>query len=64
MFSALDDEEFRTVVDAIEEVQGPAGDVIITEGEQGDCMFILESGSLDCTKVFKAGDPPTHLKVY
>jgi len=33
MFSALDDEEFSTVVDAIEEVQGPAGDVIITEGE-------------------------------
>lgn len=64
MFSALDDVEFRTVVDAIEEVQGGDGDVIIAEGEQGDCMYILESGSLDCTKVFKAEDGPTHLKVY
>lgn len=64
MFSALDDEEFKTVVDAIEEVQGNEGDAIIKEGDQGDCMFILESGSLDCTKVFKAGDAPTHLKVY
>jgi cAMP-dependent protein kinase regulator len=27
-------------------------------------MYILESGSLDCTKVFKVGDAPTHLKVY
>ena len=32
MFSALDDEEFSTVVDAIEEVQGGDGDVIIAEG--------------------------------
>jgi len=64
MFSALDDSEFKTVIDAIEEVQGGEGETIIAEGDQGDCMYILESGSLDCTKVFKAGDPPTHLKVY
>lgn len=64
MFSALDDEEFQTVIDAIEEVQGKEGDAIIKEGDEGNCMYILESGSLDCTKVFKAGDAPTHLKVY
>jgi len=64
MFSALDVEEFRTVVDAIEEVQGGEGDVIIAEGQQGDCMYILESGSLDCTKVFDPHQGPTHLKVY
>ena len=27
-------------------------------------MYVLESGSLECTKVFKKGDPPTKLKVY
>lgn len=64
MFSALDDEEFKTVVDAIEEVQGAEGDVVIAEGEQGDCMYILESGSLDCTKVFAGNSSPTHLKTY
>lgn len=64
MFSALDEEEFITVIDAIEEVSGNEGDPIIKEGDEGNCMYILESGSLDCTKVFKAGDPPTHLKVY
>lgn len=27
-------------------------------------MYILESGALECTKVFKAADGPTHLKTY
>ncbi len=53
MFSALDEQEFKVVVDAIEEVKGITGDAIIKEGDQGDCMYVLESGSLDCTKVFK-----------
>jgi len=52
MFTALEEKEFRIVVDAIEEVSGPAGDVIIQEGDHGDCMYVLEKGSLKCTKVF------------
>jgi len=52
MFTALDEREFNIVVDAIEEVTGKAGDAIITEGDQGDCMYVLEQGTLDCTKVF------------
>ena len=27
-------------------------------------MYVLESGSLDCTKVFSGNSQPTHLKVY
>lgn len=64
MFSALDDKEFAIVVDAIEEVKGSSGDVIIKEGDQGDCMYVLESGNLDCTKVFAGNTEPTHLKTY
>ena len=44
MFRALDAGELATVIDAIEEVQSGEGDVIIAEGDQGDCMYILESG--------------------
>lgn len=62
MFTALEENEFKIVVDAIEEVKGPAGDAIITEGDQGDCMYVLESGVLDCTKVFPGTNGPTHLK--
>jgi len=42
MFSALDDKEFKIVVDAIEEVAGGPGEPIITEGDAGDCMYVLE----------------------
>ena len=27
-------------------------------------MYVLESGALDCTKIFKGNTEPTHLKVY
>ena len=64
MFSALDDKEFTIVVDAIEEVTGPAGDAIIKEGDAGDCMYVLESGKLDCAKVFAGNTEPTFLKEY
>ena len=33
MFQALDEKEFKIVVDAIEEVAGKGGEAIITEGE-------------------------------
>ena len=64
MFTALNKEEFKIVLDAIEEVTGKAGEVIIKEGDQGDCMYVLESGSLDCTKVFSGNKDPTFLKEY
>lgn len=64
MFSALDEKEFDIVVSAIEEVSGPSGDPIIIEGDAGDCMYVLESGKLDCTKVFAGNTEPTFLKEY
>ena len=53
MFNALDENELNIVLDAIEEVHVQNGDVVIQEGDQGDCMYVLNTGSLKCTKVFK-----------
>ena len=52
------------MVDAIEEVKGNAGDTIIKEGDQGDCMYVLEQGTLNCTKIFSGKTEPTFLKEY
>ena len=38
----MDEKEFKIVVDAIEEVKVKAGEVVIKEGDQGDCMYVLE----------------------
>lgn len=64
MFNALDEKEFEIVVDSIEEVKVNPGDVIIKEGDEGDCMYVVESGTLTCTKVFKGKTEPTFLKEY
>ena len=64
MFSALDEKEMAIVVDAIEEVHYKPGDNVIQQGDQGDCMYVLESGSLRCTKVFLGNTEPTFLKDY
>lgn len=64
MFGALDENELRIVIDAIQEVKCKPGEALIVEGDAGDCMYVLESGSLNCTKVFKGNTEPTQLKVY
>ena len=52
------------MVDSIEEVHAEAGVVVIKEGDYGDCMYIVESGNLNCTKVLKGTTHPTFLKQY
>ena len=64
MFNALEPKELNIIVDAIEEVKVAAGENVIVQGDQGDCMYVLESGSLDCTKVFPGQSEPTFLKTY
>ena len=64
LFNSLDEKELKTVIDSFEEKHYKAGQNVITQGEEGDVLYLVDSGELDCEKVFKPGDPPTHLKVY
>lgn len=64
MFNSLDEKEYSIVIDSIEEVKCNPGDAIITEGDKGDCMYVVEQGTFACTKVFKGQDQPTFLKDY
>ena len=54
MFKALGDSEIAIVVDAMEEKRFNADATVITEGEPGSVLFVVEEGSLDC---FKKTDP-------
>jgi cAMP-dependent protein kinase regulator len=64
IFNSLEDKELKTVIDSFEEKKYKAGQNVITQGEEGDVLYLVDSGDLDCEKVFKAGDPPTYLKTY
>lgn len=64
MFSGLDEKEKQIVVDAMAEKTAVAGEVIIKEGEEGDSLYVVGSGTQSCTKVFKGQTQPTFLKKY
>ena len=64
MFSSLDEREQEIVIDAMDEKIAVANEKIIVEGDLGDCLYVVGSGTLTCTKVFQQGQDPTFLKTY
>lgn len=64
MFSCLDDQEVKIVIDAMEEKKFNAGDYVIRQGEDGEVLYVVDSGQLDCFKVFKKGEAEKYLKTY
>ena len=48
----------------MQEIKAPANEVIIKEGDQGDCLYVVGSGNLECTKVFPGQTDPTFLLSY
>jgi len=64
MFQALDDKERDIVINAMEEKRARAGEFVIQQGENGDVLYVVDEGQLDCTKRFKPNEDEKHLKVY
>jgi cAMP-dependent protein kinase regulator len=60
MFMSLDDNDMQVVIDAMDQKVAKANEYIINEGEPGEVLYIVESGSLSCTKVL--GGKETFLK--
>jgi len=50
MFSNLEDKDMEVVIMAMKEVDFEKDKKVIEEGESGDYLFVIETGSLDCTK--------------
>ena len=64
IFNNLDENELNTVLDAMAETKFKAGENVITQGATGDVLYVVETGELDCSKIFKKGDSPTWLRKY
>jgi cAMP-dependent protein kinase regulator len=52
MFSALNPNELNIVLGAMQNIKKKQGDLIIKEGDDGDNLYVVESGVLTCTKLF------------
>jgi cAMP-dependent protein kinase regulator len=64
MFQALEEKEREIVINAMEEKTFKAGENVIKQGDDGDVLYVVESGTLDCTKLFAGKSEPTYLKTY
>jgi len=52
MFKALEAEDLRIVIDAMEERKFGSGEDVIRQGDDGDELYVNYEGSLECFKVF------------
>lgn len=52
------------MINAMIEFHIKSGEKVITEGDDGDYLYVVESGTLNCTKVFPGNTEATNLKVY
>ena len=62
MFMSLDEKDMKIVIDAMDSKKFCKGDSVITEGEPGEVLYIVESGDLSCHKVINGESK--HLKNY
>ena len=52
LFNSLDTNELKIVIDAMEEKIFNRGEVIIEQGDFGDCLYLVDRGELECYKKF------------
>jgi cAMP-dependent protein kinase regulator len=51
MFQELEDKDMETIILAMKECFFTAGTRVIAEGEDGDYLFVIEQGALECKKI-------------
>lgn len=62
MFMGLEEKDLQVVIDAMDQKKAAADEYVIREGEKGDVLYILESGTMKCTKVID--NAPKYLKQF
>ena len=52
IFNALDNKELEVVVDAMDEKKCSTGETIIKQGDEGDNLYVIDTGVLSCSRQF------------
>ncbi|KAF1314590.1 Camp-dependent protein kinase regulatory subunit, partial [Globisporangium splendens] len=63
LLESLSECERLTVADALKTETFSDGEVIITQGDNGNLFYIIEEGMAVCTKQLSPADPPTEMGV-
>jgi len=56
MFAALDEKEKEIVINAMEEKAYKEGDVVIKQGDDGDVLYVVDTGNLKCSRKMNPTD--------
>ena len=65
LFNNLEANDIDLVIGAMEEKNFKSGDYVIKQGDNGDCLYIVDSGELDCSKRFTSNpNEDKYLKTY
>ena len=64
LFGNLEPKDLQVVINAMEEKRFKKGENIITQGDNGDCLYFVEAGNLTCYKKFLNEDKPKMVKQY
>lgn len=64
LFNSLEENELNSVLGAFEEKKFIAGETVISQGDEGDVLYYIEQGELDCYKTFKKEEGDVWLKLY
>ncbi|CAD8182738.1 unnamed protein product [Paramecium pentaurelia] len=64
MFQALDQNERNIIIDAMEEKHFNPGDWIINQGDDGNELYVVAQGQLDCFRRFSKDQEPKLIKQY
>jgi len=64
IFNTLEEKEFEIVIDAMAEVRKKPGETVIKQGDDGDYLYVVESGKLQWSKIFPGKTEPTNLLIY
>lgn len=64
LFGSLEQKDLEVVIGAMEDKTYNKDDYLIKQGDFGDSLFIVESGTLDCYKQFGKDEEPKKVKEY
>lgn len=64
LFRGLDEKDLEICVDAMDIRTYKKGETVIKQGEEGHELFVVESGTLNCTKIMKGQTKPQFLLTY